>query len=452
MKTHTNWADQTQRIWLVAIVTIFTAAHLPNLRAACAEGVTQGTNYGPETITGGSCPSVTNTPSVSPTTLCAELGVAPTLPTTITPPVYGEGKKLRSVSFNCHPPDNYTQTNPVAPYSVGTPFWSPPLPTVVTSSFNSTAYVLVTSSDTNCPYSNNVAIGTAYWVVSCNFSFYSTNCTAASLSLTNLTVTTNGCPNSGFSASAGHATSNAIQIITSNFTNACGNVDTNCPASKVTNSISPIVVTNWWTISGVGSTPPSGSGLSASFTPTNGGDGTITFYTQWKNGCTTNVSQTSSATNFHVGNCPCTTPIPDSEWNPLVAAFPKLVRCHTCKLANETLKGGSTYPHTGVAYNCLAWVIGDTSRWLWPEADANHNGTITPAEMADFTWFSGAGAGTVVFYGPSSGNVQHVALRSGGGGPDCAASSKLGEGIALSHQLSELEGGTAGYGNIIGGN
>ena len=46
--------------------------------------------------------------------------------------------------------------------------------------------------------------------------------------------------------------------------------------------------------------------------------------------------------------------------------------------------------------------------------------------------------------------ARHVALKAGGPGADCRASSKRGANIRMSHDLHELEGGF--YGNIIGGN
>jgi len=421
-------------VWSVAVLAMLGLA--PHLSAECPEGVTQSTNYGSWSYT---CPSITNTPGINPTSLCAEKGKAPTVPT-VTKPAYGPGQKTRTVTYACHPPEDTTETNSIS-YTVSGVLWDPPLPTTVTNSFSSQAYVNVTSSDTNgCPSPGRVNIGTAYWTVSCTFSHYTTNCTAGTLRITNVTVTTNGCPNTTFTGSATHVISNAIQVITSNYTNACGNADTNCPATKVTNSIPPTVVTNWWVVTGVGATPPSGSGLSASFTPTNGGNGTLTFYTKWKNGCTATENQTSAAKNFHVGDCPCTTPLSDAEWAALTGAFPNLIRCHTCKEA----------PATGV-YNCMAWTLGITTAWVWAAADGNGDGSITTTEATAYYTAQGIAAGTIAYYGTGVGNVVHVAKKSGGPGADCQASSKLGSSVRISHNLNELEGGAV-YGNIVGGN
>lgn len=76
-----------------------------------------------------------------------------------------------------------------------------------------------------------------------------------------------------------------------------------CPPATVTNNApAPQPVTNWWTVSGVGATPTSGSGLSAAFMPTNAGVGTVTFYQQWRNAapCNTDVQEVNVSTNFTV--------------------------------------------------------------------------------------------------------------------------------------------------------
>jgi|GEM_PF-2293822 len=57
---------------------------------------------------------------------------------------------------------------------------------------------------------------------------------------------------------------------------------TNCPDTYSTNNQSPFFATNWWQVTGIGVSTPNGSGKSACFTPTNCGDGTITFYGIWK--------------------------------------------------------------------------------------------------------------------------------------------------------------------------
>ena len=53
---------------------------------------------------------------------------------------------------------------------------------------------------------------------------------------------------------------------------------TNCPAHTLyTNPYGPYSITNWWVVSGPGGFQASGEGLGVGFTPTNCGDGSITF-------------------------------------------------------------------------------------------------------------------------------------------------------------------------------
>lgn len=141
----------------------------------------------------------------------------------------------------------------------------------------------------------------------CSVSSYVTNNTEGSVTLTNLTMTpTNGCLGNSFSASVTPGISNAIVKITTHYTNACGNVNTNyCPDTFVTNNPSPTILTNWWTVSGPGSFTTNGSGTSAGpFTPTNGGTGTVIFYTKWRHACDTNTAIASTNLIFTVRtNC-----------------------------------------------------------------------------------------------------------------------------------------------------
>ncbi len=120
----------------------------------------------------------------------------------------------------------------------------------------------------------------------------STNCAVAgSMSLTNTTAGTNYCFGNAVTASVANlVTTNSQMIITTTYTNAAGAVTTNCPPTFSTNSLAPTIVSNWWTVSGPGSYTNSGAGLTAAFTPTNGGSGMVTFNLTY-------VSQTPCATN-----------------------------------------------------------------------------------------------------------------------------------------------------------
>lgn len=84
---------------------------------------------------------------------------------TVVKPAYSTGKKQRTVTFDC-PPYSKLETNDIT-YTVGTVQWDPTLPGTITNTFSSTAYVNVTSSDTNlCPSPGRVDIGTVTWNLS----------------------------------------------------------------------------------------------------------------------------------------------------------------------------------------------------------------------------------------------------------------------------------------------
>ncbi len=163
---------------------------------------------------------------------------------------------------------------------------------------------------------------------------------------------------------------------------------------------------------------------------------------------------TSSKTIKIIFGCPCSTPLSDAEWNIIKAGFPRMIRCHTCKEADATWlpTPRPPYPFTSVAYNCLAWTIGDTTRWWDVEADGfgNGDGRWSAAELNAFYTAKGVPAGSIAYFGTGLDNVAHVAKKSGGPADDCKASSKPGQGTRISHDLHEMEGGT--YQNIVGGN
>ncbi len=126
--------------------------------------------------------------------------------------------------------------------------------------------------------------------------------------------------------------------------------------------------------------------------------------------------------------CLCTgTALTDAEWNTMPPDFPNLQRCQSRKQAAAT-----------GTYNCLAWTIDDTSRWWWLEADSNGNGKLSSSELDAF--YSARGKSNIAYYGPSTSDVVHVAKKAGGGGPDCLASSKLGQDIRMAHDLQQLQG------------
>ena len=158
----------------------------------------------------------------------------------------------------------------------------------------------------------------------------------------------------------------------------------------------------------------------------------------------TNIFAYHNPVSIHLGSttatclCGCTTRPSDSEWTEVLTwQFPKLKRCQVCK----------TGPYSEI-YNCLAWTVDDTSQWLWLQADSSGNGFITVSEMN--AYLSSLGKSNIWYYGLSTSDIKHVAKKSGGMGPDCLCSSKLGPNIRISHDMAQLEGGV--YGNIVGGN
>lgn len=254
------------------------------------------------------CPYVNNSPGIGLGGITQCPGDVPQWPT-VTAPTYAVGQKERTKTWDCSPP---TTDYAGITYSVGAVQWDPPLPATFTPAncpaFTSSPYVVVTSSDpTLCPSPGRVYFGAFTWDVRCECaaSTYTTNCTEGSVTLTNVTVSpTNGCVGTAFSASVSQNISNGQVIVTTHYTNACGRVDTNtCPDTYTTNEPSPTIVSNWWTVTGVGATPPSGTGTGASFTATNTGTGTVTFYTKWQHVCDTGTSTASASASFSV-RCP----------------------------------------------------------------------------------------------------------------------------------------------------
>ena len=189
---------------------------------------------------------------------------------------------------------------------------------------------------------------------------WQTNCLQeGSVSLTNVTLNpgTNVCVSNNITAVTGYTVSNAsVQV-----------VDVNNCALAVTNQVPPVVLTNWWVVSGIGAIPPSGSGLSATFMPTNGGNGTVTFYSTYSNlpPCGS-VATVSLATNFSVPS--------------LIGVEAEVEGTNTyTACVNEELEFTSTVEST----NCTGL------SYLWDFGDGQTNNTADPAHT-----YTNAGTGT----------------------------------------------------------
>jgi hypothetical protein len=131
----------------------------------------------------------------------------------------------------------------------------------------------------------------------------------------------------------------------------------------------------------------------------------------------------------------------------LAGPFPRLVDGDWCV----------TSPRDS-SYNCIAWSIGNTSKWIWDEVDSvygDKNGTVS---ITDFDQFYSKTLGLRPVVGQTPSNPE-VVLYSKGNTPTHAAAysphtcaglmfeSKLGKEVRIVHSVYQMEGGSV-YGNI----
>ena len=128
------------------------------------------------------------------------------------------------------------------------------------------------------------------------------------------------------------------------------------------------------------------------------------------------------------------------------AKYPNLVSGDWCVTAPAS-----------ATYNCIAWTVGVTSRWVWDEVDKAGDGDGT-VSVADFDAFYGQhGLQPVVnatpahpqvaLFGNSSGPTHAAVISDKACGGGIMFESKRGQNIRILHVVSQLEGGI--YGNII---
>jgi hypothetical protein len=92
------------------------------------------------------------------------------------------------------------------------------------------------------------------------------------------------------------------------------------------------------------------------------------------------------------------------------------------------------------AYNCIAWTVGITNRWLWPGASLAHFDTFYGGYG-----FARSGSGPIAAWGPSTSAMTHGSVSGPGHGPRWE--SKCGGDLRIQHGLNELVGGL--YGHVI---
>ena len=91
-------------------------------------------------------------------------------------------------------------------------------------------------------------------------------------------------------------------------------------------------------------------------------------------------------------------------------------------------------------YNCIAWTVGVTNRWLWPGSS-----------LASFdTFYRGFGyvranGGPIAVWGHSTLKMKHGSISGTGHGPRWE--SKCGPDLRIQHGLGELVGST--YGRVV---
>ncbi|MEW6212601.1 MAG: DUF4157 domain-containing protein [Acidobacteriota bacterium] len=131
----------------------------------------------------------------------------------------------------------------------------------------------------------------------------------------------------------------------------------------------------------------------------------------------------------------------------LTGKFPYLVSGNWCVSAPAT-----------PTYNCYAWSIGNTTKWIDKEVDSVYGDNDGALEFSDFDeFYSVEGALTpvtnatpadpeVVLYG-KGGKPTHAAAKSSTPCGFATVESKLGKYLRIIHNARELEGGSV-YGDI----
>lgn len=92
------------------------------------------------------------------------------------------------------------------------------------------------------------------------------------------------------------------------------------------------------------------------------------------------------------------------------------------------------------AYNCIAWTVGITNRWLWPGSSLAHFDTFYRGYG-----FVRSGSGPIAVWGHSTSGMTHGSISGPGHGPRWE--SKCGGDLRIQHGLNELSGSL--YGRVL---
>jgi hypothetical protein len=92
------------------------------------------------------------------------------------------------------------------------------------------------------------------------------------------------------------------------------------------------------------------------------------------------------------------------------------------------------------AYNCIAWTVGITNRWIWPGGALAHFDTFYRGYG-----FARSSNGPIAAWGHSTSAMTHGSVSGPGHGPRWE--SKCGQDLRIQHGLNELVGGL--YGRVL---
>ena len=104
------------------------------------------------------------------------------------------------------------------------------------------------------------------------------------------------------------------------------------------------------------------------------------------------------------------------------------------------------------AYNCIAYSIGVTDRWVWNEVDLNENGEASFPEFVKFYYMHGykptsdPNKAALAIYGETD-NFQ-VAVRHAARKVGRFWESKMGQGDTIRHRDADVFTGTS-YGSLL---